>query len=196
MLTLLLALALRSARRGARRLSGRRLARAHLLLSAFGVQAAEPLLSGAVPYSYPLAFAVSGTLMTQFVVRNAAVPGVALAGVGLALNAAVVVVNGAMPVSLAAAAHAGLPVERFDLGSDRRHERLDGTTRLGALADIVPTPIPGRREVTSPGDVLLAAGVGLYVFSATRSRPRPRGTVSAGTPARITEEAGTWMPRT
>jgi hypothetical protein len=161
--------------RGLRRVAAPPIAGAHLLVLAFVAQVIEPLLSRAVPYSYPVAFAVSATLMTQFVVRNAAVPGVALAGLGLVLNAAVVILNGAMPVSLDAAARAGLPVERLDLDGDPRHEQLDAATRLASLADTVPTPIPGRREVTSPGDILLAAGIGLFVFRMTRPRPLIRG---------------------
>jgi len=161
-----------------------RIAAAHLLVVAFGVQAVEPLVSQAVPHSYPLALAVSGTVMTQFVIRNAAVPGVPLAGLGLVLNTLVVILNGAMPVSLEAATRAGLPVERLDLDSDPRHERLDVATRFAPLADVVPTPIPGRREVTSPGDILLAAGVGLFVFSAARSRRRQAELPARCAPAR------------
>jgi Family of unknown function (DUF5317) len=158
-------------------LAERRIAVPHLLVAAFTVQAVEPLLSPAVPQSYPLALAVSGTLLAQFVVRNATIPGVPLAGLGLLLNASVVLVNGAMPVSLEAASRSGVPIERLDIADDARHERLDAETRLAPLADIVPTPIPGHREVTSVGDILVAAGIGLFVFSGIRT-PKPGDTVS------------------
>jgi hypothetical protein len=172
LVTMLLAVALGRLLGGSTRGLRVPLARPHLLVTAFCVLAVEPLLSPAVPYSYPLALAVSGTLVTQFAVRNAAVPGIAVAGLGLALNAAVVILNGAMPVSLEAAARAGVPIERLDLGADPRHEQLDASTRLAVLADIVPTPIPGLREITSAGDVLLATGLGLFVVSAMRSSSR------------------------
>jgi hypothetical protein len=134
------------------------------------------MLAPTVAYSYPVALAVSATLVTQFVARNARVPGVPLAGIGLLLNAAVVIGNGAMPVSVDAAIRGGMPIERLDFAGDPRHEPLDANTRLAPLADVVPTPIPGWREVTSAGDILLAAGVGLYVFSTARARSvRPDG---------------------
>lgn len=145
--------------------AGLPLAGSHLLVSAFVVQLVEPLASRAVPGAYPIALAVSATLMTQFMARNILTPGVALAGVGLLLNAAVVLVNGAMPVSSAATAYAGVPVERLDLGADPRHEELSSTTPLPWLADVVPVPLPWRPEVSSVGDLLLAAGIGLLAVS-------------------------------
>lgn len=138
---------------------------------AFAVQLTEPLVARYVAYSYPLALAVSATLMLQFAARNRHVPGVALAGLGVLLNALVVIGNGAMPVSERAAARAGISVESLALDADPRHERLDGGTRLRLLADVIPVPIPGHREVDSAGDVALAGGVGLLVF-ATMTRRR------------------------
>jgi hypothetical protein len=142
-----------------------------LVAAAFAVQVTEPVVGRFVAYSYPLALAVSATLMVQFTVRNVHIPGVALAGAGLVLNALVVVANGAMPVSESAAARAGIPAEALHLDADPRHERLDGATRLRPLADVVPVPIPGHREVDSAGDIALAAGVGLLGF-ATAARRR------------------------
>jgi hypothetical protein len=136
-----------------------------LLVAAFAVQVAEPLVGRYVPYSYPLAMAVAATLMVQFTLRNVAIPGVALAGVGVLLNAVVVVGNGAMPVSEEAAARAGISAEALALDADPRHEPMDGNTRLHLLGDGVPAPIPGRREVDSAGDLALAAGAGLLVFT-------------------------------
>ena len=167
MLTLVLAL-LVGYLAGARavRLAVTPLSGMHLLVTAFVVQATEPLVSPVVPGAYPIALAVSATLMTQFVARNALVPGVALAGLGLVLNAAVVLVNGAMPVSRSAAARAGLP--ELDLTDDVRHEMVDTGTRLPWLADVIPVPLPFRPEVVSVGDVLLAAGIGLFVVASMR----------------------------
>ena len=136
-----------------------------LVLAAFAVQAVEPLAAAYVAYSYPMALAVSATLMVQFTARNIHVPGVALAGLGVLLNALVVLGNGAMPVSEHAAARAGIDLRALDLDADPRHERLDGNTRLGLLGDVLPAPVPGHREVDSAGDIALAGGVGLLIFT-------------------------------
>ncbi|MBA3745272.1 DUF5317 family protein [Sporichthya sp.] len=144
--------------------------RVGLLVAAFAVQAAEPLVAGEVAYSFPLCLAVSATLMVQFAAGNLRVPGVALATLGLCANALVVIVNGAMPVSESAVARAGISVEHLALESDDRHEPLDGASRMTALADRIPVPIPGHREVDSVGDVGIAAGAGLYAFAAAYRR--------------------------
>lgn len=141
-----------------------------LLVAAFVVQLSEPLVGREIPYSYPLTLAISATLLVQVAARNIRVPGVGLAAIGLVANAAVVIVNGAMPVSDSAVARAGISAAALALESDPRHEPLDGNTRLAVLADRIPVPIPGRREVDSVGDVALAAGVGLFVFTAMYRR--------------------------
>lgn len=146
------------------------LSRVGLLITAFAVQVAEPFLSREVAYSYPLCLAVSATLMVQFAIGNLRVPGVALATAGVCANALVVILNGAMPVSESAAVRAGISVEQLALETDDRHEPLDGATRVEALADRIPVPIPGHREVDSLGDVAIAAGAGLYAFSAAYRR--------------------------
>lgn len=154
-------------------LAAPRLQRIGLLVAAFAVQLAEPVLAREVAYSYPLCMAVSATLMVQFAAGNARVPGVALAAAGVCANALVVVVNGAMPVSEPAAVRAGISIEALALESDDRHEPLDGATRMTALADRIPVPIPGHREVDSLGDLGIAAGAGLYAFAAAYRRRGP-----------------------
>lgn len=161
------------------RLRAYRFAGFPLVVVAFAIQALEPLLSRVVAYSYPMALAVSATLMVQFTLRNARVPGVPLAGLGLLLNALVVVTNGAMPVSEEAAMKAGISAESLHLDTDPRHEPMDGNTRLHVLGDLVPTPIPLHREVDSVGDIALAAGLGLLVFS-TMTRRRGVFTTEPG----------------
>lgn len=146
------------------------LTRVGLLVAAFGVLLAEPFVAREVAYSYPLCLAVSATLMVQFAAGNLRVPGVALATAGLCANALVVILNGAMPVSEAAAARAGIGVEQLALDRDDRHEPLDGGSRMTVLADRIPVPIPGHREVDSVGDVGIAAGAGLYAFAAAYRR--------------------------
>lgn len=171
LLTLVLALAAGYLVGGRRGVSALPLSATHLLVAAFVVRVIEPLVSRVVPGAYPIAIAVSATLMAQFVARNALVPGVALAGLGLLLNAAVVLVNGAMPVSLYAAARAGVP--GMELSGDARHDVLGDGTRLAWLADVIPAPTPFRPEVVSIGDVLLAAGIGLFALASMGRRRRP-----------------------
>jgi hypothetical protein len=144
--------------------------RVGLLVAAFGVQLAEPLVSHEVAYSYPMCLAVSATLMVQFAAGNLRVPGVALAAAGLCANAAVVILNGAMPVSETSAVRAGISVEQMHLDTDDRHDPLDGGTKLTVLSDRIPVPIPGHREVDSLGDLAIAAGAGLYLFAAAYRR--------------------------
>jgi hypothetical protein len=86
-----------------------------------------------------------------------------------------------MPVSPEAAARAGLDV--LDT-LDGRHELAASGTRLAPLGDVVPVPLPLRPEVVSPGDVLVAAGLGqLLVLGMTYGdggrRPRPAPPVRA-----------------
>jgi hypothetical protein len=144
--------------------------RVALLVAAFGVQLAEPLIAGQVAYSYPMCLAVSATLMVQFAADNLRTPGVALATAGLCANALVVIVNGSMPVSESAAVRAGITAEQLALETNDRHEPLDGATRMTPLADRIPVPIPGHREVDSLGDLGIAAGAGLYAFAAAYRR--------------------------
>ena len=155
---------------GPGRLAAPTLHRIGLLVGAFAVQVAEPVVAREVAYSYPLCMAVSATLMLQFAAGNVRVPGVALATAGVCANAFVVIVNGAMPVSEPAALRAGISIEALALESDSRHEPLDGATRMPALADRFPVPIPGHREVDSIGDLGIAAGAGLYAFAAAYRR--------------------------
>lgn len=89
---------------------------------------------------------------------------------GLVLNLIVVVANGGMPVSLVASRTAGLPDPR---GTDvlwGKHVVMDDATRLRALGDVIPVPIPGFRQVISVGDVLVLAGIAWLVASAVRRK--------------------------
>lgn len=99
-----------------------------------------------------------------FLVRNRRLPGLALVSIGLAANAVVIGANGVMPVSLYAAARAGVGVAGLAAGSDARHQVATTQTRFAALGDVVPVALPVRPEVASPGDLLVAAGLGLFVF--------------------------------
>lgn len=141
---------------------------------------ATPLLVGAVVLqlgAVPTDGVLRGLLLALalvcallVVVANRTLPGLLLIGAGLALNAAVIAANGAMPVSLTAAGRAGVSERSLHLDSDPGREEAGAGTRLGLLSDRVPVAFPPRREVVSPGDVLVAAGAGVFVVLGLRGR--------------------------
>jgi hypothetical protein len=157
-----------------RGLSWLRLDGAWLVVAALAAQlggtAVGVLAAGAAEPAYAIGLAVSAALALWFCARNLSVAGVPLVTLGLVLNAAVVLANGAMPVSLYAVARAGVPTGPIAGGSDQRHELAVPGTRLGVLGDRVPVPLPLRPEVASVGDVLVAAGIGQLVVAGMRRR--------------------------
>ena len=130
---------------------------------------------------YWLGLATAAACAFAYCVRNRSVFGLGLVGAGLLLNALVIALNAGMPVSPRAAARAG--VDYAETVADPRHVPADDVT-LSWLGDTIPVPLPVRPEVVSPGDVLVAAGLGQLVATAmlaaptsrrgTRSTPRPR----------------------
>ncbi|MDQ3964447.1 MAG: DUF5317 domain-containing protein [Actinomycetota bacterium] len=98
-----------------------------------------------------------------FLLANRDLPGIGIAGVGLAINTVVVLVNGAMPVSADAARIANARGSLSDPGL--KHEVMGPETNLAWLADRIP--LPGARIVLSAGDVVLAAGIGRLVYKRT-----------------------------
>ncbi|MCW2665230.1 MAG: hypothetical protein JWN57_192 [Frankiales bacterium] len=122
--------------------------------------------------AYPAGLALSALLAVGFLVANRGARGTGLVGLGVAANALVVGLNGAMPVSLDAAARAGIGTSAILLGEDPRHEVADDRTRLRALSDVVPVPLPSRPQVVSPGDVLVAAGLAQLVVVGMRTGGR------------------------
>lgn len=165
-------------RLGALPLRSRRLVVGALLAQLVGAVVGGPF--------YPLGLIVSAGLVVWFLVRNRGIRGTGLVALGLLCNALVVGLNGAMPVSADAAGRAGVGVQDLLTGADPRHELADGDTRLRGLGDVVPVPLPVRPEVVSPGDVLVAAGLGQLVAlgmwgagatgqARARAQGRPRG---------------------
>jgi hypothetical protein len=138
---------------------------------------------------YVVAVGASAALVCAFVVLNRHLLGIPLVAVGFAMNALVIVANGAMPVSERAAERAGVHLAALRAGDDAKHELADRRTRLRPLADVIPVPLPGplRRgsNVVSAGDVVLAAGLAQLVLSGMRGRQisplRSRTRVSAST---------------
>jgi len=140
-----------------------------LVAAALVVQLAGGVFGGV---AHPIGLTVSFGLVVLFLARNRGLPGSGLIGIGLLTNALVVGANGAMPVSLEAAARAGLSAADLHLLTDPRHELETPGTRLSGLGDVVPVPLPLRPEVVSPGDVAVAAGLGQLVLLALLPRRR------------------------
>ena len=161
------------------------LRRRPLVVAAVLAQLAGTLLGGP---SYAVGLSVSALLVGWFLVVNRGTRGTGLVALGLLANALVVGANGAMPVSLDAAARARIPTGAILAGDDPRHEAADRATRLRPLGDVVPVLLPLAAEVVSPGDVLVAAGLGQLVvvgMGAGRSsrvqplrQPSPGGTMA------------------
>jgi hypothetical protein len=174
-------------RLGARGVRRRRLVVAALLAQALGAVVGGP--------GSAVGLAASAGLAAAFLLANRGVRGTGLVALGLTANALVVGVNGAMPVSAAAAARAQVPLVDVEAGLDSRHELETPQTRLALLDDRVPVLLPLRPEVVSAGDVLVAAGLGQLVVTgmltplpldarrAGRRPPsRPTGPASPATP--------------
>ena len=154
------------------RLGGLDLRRRRLVVAALAAQAVGAVVGG--PF-HGLGLVVSAALAAGFLAANRGIRGPGLVALGLGANALVVALNGAMPVGAAAAARAQVPLQDVAAGLDGRHEVAGPQTRLRWLGDVVPLPLPGRPEVVSPGDVLVAAGLGqlVVVGMVTRRRPEP-----------------------
>ena len=108
----------------------------------------------------PGVWAVVGLLAgLAFAARNLHVVGMAVVGVGLALNLLPVAVNGAMPVRSDALVEAGMVAEA-DLDRvvlDGAREIAGPDTRLDFLGDILPISLTG--QVLSFGDLIMLVGL-------------------------------------
>jgi MFS family permease len=117
-----------------------------------------------------LLFGASFGVLVVALWLNRSQPGLLLAMVGIGANGIAVLVNdGYMPVWMPAVEAAGLSAADLSLTF---HQLLPDELNLefllsaGPLGDIVPVAIPFLSNVISLGDVLLAAGVGWFLFSA------------------------------
>jgi hypothetical protein len=159
-----------------------------LLAAAACCQVAGSLLARAQDSSglYEVGSVAAVLLLVAFLARNSALPGIPLVALGLLLNLVAVAANGAMPVSAWAAQRTGIDLSRIAAGLDARHQVADASTTLRPLTDVVPVPVPGFREVLSPGDLLVAAGLALLLVTALLwgqpLRARRPGSAGMGTP--------------
>lgn len=113
-------------------------------------------------------------LLTGFALLNLHLIGMGVLSTGLALNAAVVLVNGAMPVRASAVVRAGIarPGELVlvDLGAGRRYEEVGDW--LPVLGDVIPVPALGA--VMSFGDLIVLVGIAVVAADLVRYARRPR----------------------
>ena len=127
--------------------------------------------------------------------QNRSYPGLALAFVGVASNALVIMVNGGhMPVWMPAYEASGLTAP---LGT-ALHVPLPATLgpefllHLGPLGDLIPLPIPPLQNVASIGDLFLTAGLSFFLFSTVLTIPKEtRDAIDAAKAGRMLGVSGT-----
>ena len=140
----------------------------HLSLGLLSPTVAGPLLG------------LSLFLLTGFGLLNLHLVGMGVLTIGMALNAAVVLVNGAMPVRATAVLDAGIaqPGELVlvDLGAGRRYEATGDW--LPVLGDVVPVDAIG--SVMSFGDLIVLVGVAAVASDLVRYARRPHPGSGAG----------------
>jgi hypothetical protein len=141
------------------RLAGNTLTGLHWLAAAAIGQLLGSAFGGT---AYPVGLIGSAVCIAVFLRLNLRHAGVGLLALGFFSNALVVALNGAMPVSLRALARVGIGDAVL---TDPRHEVMDAGTRLRWLGDVVPVALPRIGQAVSPGDVLIAAGAGLLIYT-------------------------------
>jgi hypothetical protein len=114
----------------------------------------------------PVALALSYLLLLAFALGNLRVPALGVLAVGLGLNAAVVIANGAMPVHQAGASQ---DASQPTAGKHRAERPGDSLTPLDDRIDLPPLG-----EVLSLGDVVLAVGLCGTAASLVRRPPEGR----------------------
>ena len=156
---------------GLSRLATVRPQRNRLLLTALGLHALGVLGGWVWEPLLPTLVGLSWGLLGYYAWVNRGIPGASLIACGLAANALVLIINGAMPVSVDAATRAGADPAAL-VSTGQRELATDGT-RLPWLGEVVPVAFPPRPEVVSPGDVAVAAGLALAVAMGLTGRRSP-----------------------
>lgn len=161
-------------------LSELRIRLAPLAIIGFSMQLVNP------PGRWPLVMLLgSFVVLTTFAVANVRTPGFALVLVGVAMNFAVIAVNGGMPVDREAIVASG-QVEALEALVEHRgvkHHLAGPDDRLRFLADVIAIPAPVA-QVISVGDVFTYGGVAVVVSAGMRRR-RDRRPVPIGAPTRV-----------
>ncbi len=139
------------------------------LLGLLAAQAILPLvrLTGTPAQAAYWLWLATFPLLVAIAWRNRALPGMVVVALGLALNLLVIGINGGMPVMGSAAVAAGLRGQLTLPAGDFIHLVGTSATRLPWLADVMALPgPPSLRFVPSPGDLLLYAGVVVFLAGA------------------------------
>jgi hypothetical protein len=140
-----------------------------LALLGVALQFLDP--AGALGHATVLA---SFVLLLVFAGLNLGAPGFLLILVGLALNTAVVAVNGGMPVAPEAIVRSGQESALPDLrehGGAKHHLADDGSVLL-TLGDAIGIPSPVG-QAASVGDLVLDVGIAWYLAAATLPKRAP-----------------------
>ena len=116
-------------------------------------------------------YALSYVVLFVFVMMNARRPGFVLLGVGFALNALVIGINGGMPVSehalrSLAGDRADAAVARLESQGGLRHHLATDDDLLRPIGDVIPIPGPVS-GVFSIGDLLALVGATWVIAAAT-----------------------------
>jgi len=168
-----------------------------LPLVSFGVQLVvfSSLIPDVGPLTVPLHLG-SMILLLAFLLVNLRYRALGIVALGTALNLLVIALNGGhMPARPAHVRAIGFPQVADALetaGYFQKTGRMYETTRLPMLGDVVhlPLPGPGPDRLVSPGDLLIAAGVFLFVQEA----PVPRHRRSQERPRQGESTIGRWKP--
>lgn len=140
--------------------------RSRLLLTALGLVVVGVLAGWAWEPLLAFFSALSGLAIAFYAWINRRFQGALLVAGGFALNALVLLLNGAVPVSEQAADR---------IGADTTLAASDVVPTAGAtlpwLGKVIPVAFPPSPEVVSAGDVAIAAGLGLVVAAGMTRRP-------------------------
>jgi hypothetical protein len=135
------------------------------------------------PGGWPLILLLASfVVLAAFTVANLRVTGFVVILVGLALNFAVIAVNGGMPVSREALVASGQAdtVDALLDGRGAKHHLAAPDDRLVFLGDVIPIPGPVHQAI-SVGDLFTYGGVAIVVAAAMRRRAsRPRLAAEVG----------------
>ncbi len=132
-----------------------------VLLAGIALQLFVPFVTEAAAITLVL---VSLASAMAFLLMNRSLPGLMLVTIGVACNGATMLLNRGMPVSVNGAESVG---NAFHSGV--RHNASMDDTHLAWLGDVLP--IPGLDVIASVGDLLMVAGLCLFVYF-TMTHPR------------------------
>ena len=127
------------------------------------------------PGSWPLAMLLlSFVLLTVFTLVNIRITGFAVILAGVAMNFAVIAVNGGMPVAREAIVASGQEATLGPLIEHRgaKHHLATPADRLEFLGDVIAIPAPVG-QVISVGDIFTYGGLTIVIAASMRRREQP-----------------------